>query len=129
MKLITTLPDWSIHFEQITSDSKWHYVWRHKGSYLLRVCSMELQPWGKPCVINIREQKYKSDKIKFTNRIDLQILDINDTEHAVPGDILLETPFMGIPHSTQPTLRFYAIPCTDKKDIVLNIMLAVIPKE
>lgn len=128
MKLITTLPDWSIHFEAIATDSKWKYVWQHKGSYYLRVCSQVSEPWGKPCVIKIKEQKYKTDEIKFTNRIDLQILDINNTSHAIAGDLLLEAPFMGVPHSTQPTLRFYAIPCTQKDDVILNIMLSVIAK-
>lgn len=126
MKLMTTLPEWKMHFQSIQTDTEWRYVWQHKGSYLLRVCSQILHPWGKDCVIRIKEQKYKTTNIKFTKRIDLTILDADDIENAVPGRIIMEAPFPGIPHSDQPTLRFYAIPCTEKKDMDLNIMLSVI---
>lgn len=123
MKVTAQLPD-KKHFKRIAAESeKWSYVWQAIASDRLRICTSVPDPWGKEWDIRIKERVSKGDVDVKTNRVDLTCYPLGENT-PTQANILLEFQWGGIPHSNQPTLRFYAIPADEKRVLMLSIVAA-----
>lgn len=130
MRIIASLPD-KKHFKPLGSSERWKFIFESIYSPKLRLCSPVLDPWKeqKEWSIRVRESKGKSDKAQYTNRIDLQLFTSDeDYENTHKAKIIWEID-KGVPHSNQPTLRFYAIPFVNLKGQVVNLMLSIVDVE
>lgn len=123
MKILSYLPD-KKYFRSIPPTERWPYIWEAIASPKLRVCSEVVNPWDREWEIWIKEQNAKTDRSIYVNRIDLQCRGISGEGYAPKANIVWEMS-KGIPSSTQPTLRFYAIPARDSQGPT-TIMLSIV---
>lgn len=122
MKVLASLPP-KRHFREIYPVSqKYAHVFEAKATSRFRIYSPIPDPWLiDEWAIAIRESKGKSNKVVYTNRIDLQ-LSLEEDLDTMPAVFVFEFE-KGIAHSNQMTLRFYTFPLEENVNMMVSVCL------
>ncbi len=126
MRIIAELPE-KKHFKPIGHNEKWAYIFEAICTPKLRLYSPVADPWKMgEWSIRVRPCKGKSDKAEYSNRIDLQLSSPSEKfTNSHNAKIVWEFD-KGIPHSNQPTLRFFAIPFVNTQGEAISLILSIV---